>query len=74
MVVFWGVVIAGIVAAIRYLAAAQDRTNGSAPRTPQDVLAERFARGEIEEEEYQRRLHTLQGVGSRTDSDPASRV
>ena len=63
-----GVLIAGIVAAIRYLAAAQDRTSGPAPRTPQDVLAERYARGEIEEEEYERRLHTLRGAASRTDS------
>jgi putative membrane protein len=68
MVVFWGAVIAGIVAAIRYLGAAQDRTSGPAPRTPQDVLAERYARGEIEEDEYQGRLRTLQD----TTSTPAS--
>src|SRR5262249_14127714 len=53
MVAFWALVIAGIVAGVRYFGAAPDRTSGPAPRTPQDVLAERYARGEIEEDEYQ---------------------
>jgi uncharacterized membrane protein len=30
------------------------------------VLAERFARGEIDEEEYHRRLETLRAAGSMT--------
>ncbi|MFI0716705.1 SHOCT domain-containing protein [Streptomyces inhibens] len=29
--------------------------------TPEQILAERYARGEIDEEEYQRRLATLRG-------------
>ena len=73
MIAFWGLVIAGVVAAIRYLGAAQDRTNGPVPRTPQEVLAERYARGEIEEEEYERRLRTLRDAGS-TAPTPVSRA
>ncbi len=56
---FWALVITGIVALVRYLG----RTDQYRPRTGQptaeQVLAERFARGEIDEEEYQRRLETL---------------
>ncbi|MFH8475446.1 SHOCT domain-containing protein [Streptomyces sp. NPDC018000] len=31
------------------------------PGGPEQILAERYARGEIDEEEYQRRLATLRG-------------
>lgn len=36
---------------------------GPAPRTPEDILAERLARGEIDPEEYRRRLDALQRGG-----------
>jgi putative membrane protein len=59
MVLFWGVLILGGILLIRAL----NRPSGdssAAPRpTPEQVLAERFARGEIDEEEYRRRLATL---------------
>ncbi|HEV7212547.1 MAG TPA: SHOCT domain-containing protein [Blastococcus sp.] len=42
--------------------------DGSYPAPPgssaEQLLAERFARGEIDEEEYRRRLATLRGAGS----------
>ena len=56
-VLFWAVVILGAVALIRYLAAG-NRTAGMRP-TPEELLAERFARGEIDEQEYRTRLDTL---------------
>ena len=63
MVLFWGVVILGIVALVRYLARSGQPAGGAGtPRpTAEQVLAERFARGEIDEEEYQSRLATLRG-------------
>jgi putative membrane protein len=64
MVAFWALVIVGIVAAARYFGAAPDRIRGPVPRTPQEVLAERYARGEIDEDEYQRRLKALQNATS----------
>jgi putative membrane protein len=69
MVLFWGLVIAGIVLLVRYLgttgsAASSRQQSGS----PEAVLAERFARGEIDDEEYRRRLDTLR------DHDPARTV
>ena len=56
-VLFWAVVILGAVALIRYLAAG-NRTAGMRP-APEELLAERFARGEIDEQEYRTRLDTL---------------
>jgi putative membrane protein len=56
-VLFWSLIIFGVVAVVRYLARG-DRAAG--PRlTPEQLLAERFARGEIDEEEYHQRLTTL---------------
>jgi putative membrane protein len=56
-VLFWAVVITAIVLLIRYLN--QTRPSGPTTRTPEQLLAERFARGEIDEAEYQQRLATL---------------
>ena len=62
---FWGLIIAGIVALVRYTGRS---TYTSAPPpaagpAPQQVLADRFARGEIDEEEYRRRLQVLADAG-----------
>ena len=35
----------------------------ASPGTPEQLLAERFARGEIDEEEYRHRLAVLRGEG-----------
>ena len=62
MVLFWGGVITAIVLAIRYLAGTRQpsgRPPGYQPSHPEDLLAERFARGEIEEDEYRRRATLL---------------
>jgi len=61
MVVVRGVVILGIVALVRYLAASGQAAGGAgAPRpSAEQVLAERFARGEIEEQEYLHRRALL---------------
>lgn len=61
MVLFWVLVIAGIIALIRYSsvpirAAAAPQQYGE---TAEQVLATRFARGEIDETEYQQRLAVL---------------
>ncbi|WP_331767988.1 hypothetical protein [Embleya sp. NBC_00896] len=66
MVAFWGLLITLAVLAARALAA--DRPTaapaaGVAP-TPEQLLAERFARGEIDEDEYLRRLGTLRDTHS----------
>ncbi len=62
--VFWGALIAGGIALFRYLnrAAAKPGSVEAWP-TPEQLLAERFARGEIDEEEYRRRLDALRSTG-----------
>ena len=62
MVLFWGLVIAGIVALVRYVGGPRDTrrlTSASGQDRPEQVLAERFARGEIDEDEYKRRSGLL---------------
>jgi putative membrane protein len=63
MVVFWGLLITGIVLLVRYLGA--DRRQPAPPAgggsDPRQLLAERFARGEINEDEYRLRLQVLGG-------------
>ena len=63
MVLFWGLVIFGIVTTVRHLGrVAQLPGETAAPRpAPERLLAERFARGEIDDQEYRARLATLQG-------------
>ncbi|MEU9759182.1 SHOCT domain-containing protein [Streptomyces sp. NPDC047985] len=67
MVVFWSLLIAGIVALTRYLGGGRGNRSGppsgeagwGGGRRAEDLLAERFARGEIDEDEYRRRLTVL---------------
>lgn len=66
MVLFWILIIVGIVALVRFT------TTGSQPRplpppppyseSPEQLLAARFARGEIDEAEYQQRLAVLRST------------
>lgn len=66
VVAFWGLLIVAGVAVWR----AADRRGRADPgnrtesgdRTPQQVLDERFARGEIDEDEYRRRREVLRSV------------
>ena len=64
--VFWGLLIAGLILGIRWLIRqnSQDRyTPPAAPAAedPLEVLRHRYARGEIDEEEFERRRKTLSG-------------
>ena len=58
MVLFWGLIIASAIVVGRRLLR-EERTPGTAPSTPEDVLAMRLARGEIDEDEYERRTAVL---------------
>lgn len=61
MVLFWALLITAVVLALRYLLSLSG--TGSAPAggssRAESLLAERFARGEIDEDEYQRKLTLL---------------
>ena len=71
IVAFWVLVIAGLVLGVRWLLR-QDRAShlppgppmappGPRPDDPLEILRQRYARGEIDEEEYARRKATLGG-------------
>jgi len=57
MVVFWSLVIVGIVLAVRALPRTWRRDDDHGG--PRDILEERFARGEIDEDEFKRRRELL---------------
>ena len=64
MMLFWGLLIAGIIALVMFISGGrQTRKSPSAPEqipsTPEQILAARFARGEISETEYRDRLGVL---------------
>lgn len=69
VVLFWALVIVGIIALIRYsTGAVQPRVISPYPPysgSPEQLLAARFARGEIEEPEYQQRLAVLRSAARR---------
>jgi putative membrane protein len=59
-VLFWALIILGLIAVARYLLAGIELAPEARPG-PEELLAERFARGEIDEQEYRQRLDTLHG-------------
>ncbi|GAA3031029.1 SHOCT domain-containing protein [Streptomyces olivoverticillatus] len=67
MVLFWALIITVAVLLFRTLARPPHDArhtgwqSGPAPGHAEQILAERYARGEIDEEEYARRLATLRG-------------
>ena len=56
MLVFWGVVIAGVVLAIRWLAGQGERSRSDRAL---DILRERYARGEIDKDEFEAKQRDL---------------
>jgi putative membrane protein len=63
VVLFWGLVIAAIVLGIRWLIRADRRGSHEGPATPDalEILRQRYARGEVDETEYERRRAVLKG-------------
>ena len=55
MLLFWGLVILGIAVLIRWLLAQSPPSRGSRVRTPLEIVQERYARGEIDREEYEQK-------------------
>ncbi len=66
MVLFWAALIIGGLALFRSLNTASDSGVENADRTPEEMLAERYARGDIDDEEYRQRQETLGARGQNT--------
>ena len=69
MLLFWAVVIALVVWAVRGFRSERQLPDSAHPNTasPDDILSERYARGEIDDDEYQHRRDLL-----RSRSDPGT--
>lgn len=66
MVAFWIVIAVAVIALVRGLAHTPELPSPHVD-TPEQVLAHRLARGEIDDDEYQRKLHLLQGDDHRVE-------
>ncbi|MET8158297.1 SHOCT domain-containing protein [Sphaerisporangium sp. NPDC005289] len=62
MIAFWGLVIVGVVLLVRSSTGTSQTQRGSAFPSAEEMLAQRYARGEIDAEEYRARLDTLHGA------------
>ncbi|MFL6115673.1 MAG: SHOCT domain-containing protein [Catenulispora sp.] len=75
MIVFWGLLI--VLAMLVYRAFTDNASGGRgdagpARTDPRQILAERYARGEIDSDEYRDRLATLTGAGTGTPPRPVA--
>jgi len=64
MLLFWGVVVAAIVAIVRSVSGAGGRkaTDASGEehhQAPREIVQQRYARGEIDREEYEQKMQDL---------------
>ncbi len=62
MVLWWALIIAGIVALVRWLGASSSASSGDAAtgRKALDILKERYARGELDRETYEQMRRDLE--------------
>lgn len=60
MLLFWGLVILGIAALIRWLMTQSTPGHDSRGKTPLEIVQERYARGEIDREEYEQMKRDLE--------------
>jgi putative membrane protein len=58
-VISWAVMITAIVLLVRFLARANRSTPPTLSVSPEELLAQRYARGEMDDVEYRHRLETL---------------
>ena len=76
MILFWGAVIFGVVALVRYFGRSGQPPaptppppqSAESPPSAERLLAERFARGEINEDDYRQRLAVLRGTDQPANS------
>lgn len=59
MLLFWGLVILGIFAILKWLATKRGSGKASSPKSALDILEERYARGEIDRDEFERMKRDL---------------
>ena len=62
MLVFWGLVIAALVVLVRFLSGRQGDGAAGGPRekTAREIVQARYARGEIDRNEYEQKMRDLE--------------
>ena len=60
MLLFWGFIVLGIAALIRWLMTQSLPSRSSGDKTPLEIVRERYAGGEIDREEYEQKKHDLE--------------
>lgn len=60
MLFFWALIILGVIALLRWLGMSCNGHRQAPRKTPLDILQERYARGEIEREEYEQKRRDLE--------------
>jgi putative membrane protein len=60
MLLFWAVLVAAIVMLMKYALGRGDAGRREREKTALDILKERYARGEIEREEFEQKKHDLE--------------
>ncbi|TAJ80239.1 MAG: SHOCT domain-containing protein [Gallionellaceae bacterium] len=59
MLLFWVLIILGVAALIRWLMTQSAPSRGPRNKTPLEIVQERYARGEIDREEYEQKKRDL---------------
>ncbi len=59
MILFWLAIILAVAALLKWLVGASSRASAPRERTALDILKERYARGEIDRDEYERKRRDL---------------
>jgi putative membrane protein len=59
MLLFWVLLILAIIALIKYTRSSGNSSERNSEKTALDILKERYARGEIEREEFDQKKHDL---------------
>jgi len=59
MLLFWGLVILGVATLIRWLFTQSSPNRRSRDKTPLEIVQERYARGEIDRDEYEQKKRDL---------------
>ena len=60
MILFWVLVVVGVVALVRWIGTRNNSGGNPRGKTPLEILQERYARGEIEQEEYEQKRRDLE--------------
>jgi putative membrane protein len=63
MILFWGLVILAIAALARSLMQQSPGSSGPRDKTPLQILQERYARGEMDRDEYEQKRQDLTSHG-----------